>query len=405
VKERYVLSSCIRDRNAWTQIRDHVKREDFSEQGWLIWGSITTWYEADLYSASVNPELLAEAVARRVTADKHKDMFRELVQSIAAEDASPANVVKDLLATKRDAAASRLASALLSSETGQTEELLARFTALCEQEDFSSGEDITENIVQGRCVTELISQSFKEENLIQVRPRSLNDRLEGGLKPGHHVLLFGRPEMGKTMLTIEMISGFLDQGLMTMYIGNEDPIDDINMRVVNRLSGMTKAEVMADPETADTKAREAGYDNLILYPASPGTTSQITKLIENYQPQVLIIDQLRNLDMKQDNYVLKMEQAATQARNWAKKYGMVVISVTQAGDSASGKAVLDIGDVDYSNTGIPAQTDVMVGLGATNNNVARGEIVLSLPKNKVSGRHEYFTLKANPQLSQLESLD
>ncbi len=67
--------------------------------------------------------------------------------------------------------------------------------------------------------------------------------------------------------------------------------------------------------------------------------------------------------------------------------------------------MLDLGDVDYSNTGIPAQADVMIGLGATNRNVQRGEIVISLPKNKVSGKHEYFAVLVEPTLSQLIPLD
>jgi hypothetical protein len=82
----------------------------------------------------------------------------------------------------------------------------------------------------------------------------------------------------------------------------------------------------------------------------------------------------------------------------------VVVSVTQAGDSADRKNVLDIGDVDFSNTGIPAQADVMIGLGANDQLKQRGEICISLPKNKVSGRHEYFTVLAQPSLSKVTPL-
>ena len=120
---------------------------------------------------------------------------------------------------------------------------------------------------------------------------------------------------------------------------------------------------------------------------------------------MLVLDQLRNLNMKQDNYVLALEQAAKQARQWAKRYSCVVVSVTQAGDSAEGKSVLDMGDVDYSNTGIPAQADLMIGLGANKKNASRGEIVFNLPKNKISGKHEYFPVATDPTLSQLIPLD
>lgn len=206
------------------------------------------------------------------------------------------------------------------------------------------------------------------------------------------------------MATIEMMAGFARQGLLTLYIGNEDPIDDINMRIVNRLSGMVKADVLKNPDKADALAREQGYESIILQPLAPGTPREITKLLEEHKPQVLVLDQLRNLNMHEDNYVLALENAAKQARQWAKRYSCVVVSVTQAGDSAAGKAVLSLGDVDYSNTGIPAQADLMVGLGASDKHAQNGEIVFSLPKNKISGNHEYFACAVEPQLSKIVSL-
>ena len=62
-----------------------------------------------------------------------------------------------------------------------------------------------------------------------------------------------------------------------------------------------------------------------------------------------------------------------------------------------------MGDVDNSNTGIPAQADVMIGIGATSEDESQGRRVLSLPKNKRSGNHEYFAVNVDPQLSRVRS--
>jgi replicative DNA helicase len=388
MREQHVLSSTIKSRDAYDAIADHVAVTDFSEQGWLIWQSIEEYYSTDGAARGVDPEILGEYTARRVTADKHKEMFRELVGSIAAFDTSPANVVDDLLATKRDVKGHELAAALLNG--GDTSRLIQEYDELMATESFES--EVTSEVRQGLSVVDLVTDRFNPEGLVACWPPSLNARLDGGLKPGHHMVVFARPEMGKTLAVIEMMAGFISQGLSVLYVGNEDPLDDVNMRVINRLSLMNKFEVLNDPEKADTRAREVGYDLLIT-------------LIEEHRPDVLVLDQLRNLNMHNDNFVLQLEMAATQARQWAKRYSCVVVSVTQAGDSASGKAVLDLGDVDYSNTGIPAQADVMLGLGATSKNVQRGEIVMSLPKNKVSGKHEYFAVLTDPSLSQLIPLD
>jgi archaellum biogenesis ATPase FlaH len=382
------------------RVADHVERNDLSEQGWIIWEGICDYYDADTSARYIDANILGDSVARRVSSDKHRDTFRGLVTDISGFDASISNVVIDLLETKRQRVGNELAAALLAGE--QAGELFDQYDKLLSAEDLGESE---EEHRRGLAVVELLAQGFSSEGLIQVLPESLNRRLDGGVRPGHHIVLFARPEMGKTMMTIEMMAGFLMQGLTVLYCGNEDPIDDVNMRVVNRLSGMTKREVFDDPEKADALCREHGYDNLIMASLAPGTAREITGLIEQYEPHVLVLDQLRNLNMHDDNYVLKLEKAATQAREWAKRYSCVVVSVTQAGDSASGKAILDLGDVDFSNTGIPSQADLMVGLGASDQNKMRGEVVISLPKNKISGIHQHFAVLSEPHLSKFVSLE
>ena len=401
-REQHILASTMKSREAYEQVEGHVEHHDLSEQGWIVWQGIQSYYGNDDSCGNVDAGLLGESIARGLAADKHKSMFHDLVQSLAGFDTSPANVVEDLLAHKREVCGHELANALLTG--GNVERLMGDYERLQSQDTLGTAVEDAE-VYQGRDVEELCTQGFDPEGLIQVWPPSLNARLDGGVKPGHHIVLFGRPEMGKTMTVIDMMAGFLHQGLTVLYIGNEDPITDINMRVVNRLSLMNKFEVLNSPKEADRKARENNYELLIMASLAPGTPREITSLIKAHEPDVLVLDQLRNLNMGNDNFVQKLEEAATQARNWAKQYSCVVVSVTQAGDSASGKAVLDLGDVDYSNTGIPAQADVMVGIGACDKNKQRGEIVLSLPKNKVSGKHEYFAVLTEPTLSQLIPLD
>lgn len=397
-RENKLLAAAIQDRDAFDRVADHVDHADLSEQGWVLWEGVCSYYDADGGARNCDAGILGELIARKVPADKHKELFRNLATSLAEMEVSAPNVVADLLATKREVAGRELAAAIHGADELSVRKLYDRFGELLDAEDL---EEEKEDVRRGVSVSSLVTEAFDPAGLIQVAPTSLNTRLKGGVKPGHHIVLFARPEMGKTMMTIEMMAGFARQGLDVLYIGNEDPIDDITMRVVNRLSGMTKEQVMEDPELADQLAREAGYEHLILVPLAPGTPREITKLLEEYKPQVLVLDQLRNLNMHQDNYVLALENAAKQARTWAKRYSCVVVSVTQAGDSASGKAVLDLGDVDYSNTGIPAQADLMVGLGANQQHKQAGEIVLSLPKNKISGTHEFFACQVEPEFSRV----
>lgn len=390
------------DRTAYTTIADHIKEGDLSEQGSIIIEAVGDYYARDEGASDIDAELLARNVGRSLSNAKHREMFDKLIATLGGTECSPANIVHDFIEVKREASGARLASALASGKSAiDVRPLLDEYSKW--EGSTSLDEADTTEVYRGASVAELVDNTYTD-GLIEVWPKTLNDRLDGGLLRGHHMLIFARPEMGKTMMLVNMIAGFLHQELTVLYIGNEDPISDIVMRTVSRLTGMTKYEVLDDPDTADQVARTKGYDNLILAGLTPGTPRQIQELITEYKPDVVMLDQLRNLNVHEDQFVQKLEKAATAARNLGKSNNVLMVSVTQAGDSATGKGPLDMGDVDSSNTGIPAQVDVMVGIGATHDDEASNRRVLSLPKNKRSGNHEFFPVAIDPQLSKIRSL-
>ena len=73
-------------------------------------------------------------------------------------------------------------------------------------------------------------------------------------------------------------------------------------------------------------------------------------------------------------------------RNFGKKYNMAAISIAQAADSATGKAILTRGDIDNSNVGIPGTADVLLGIGATEEQELAGIRVFSFVKNKLGDK-------------------
>jgi len=186
-----------------------------------------------------------------------------------------------------------------------------------------------------------------------------------------------------------------------LYVGNEDPAPDILMRIINRLTGMNKYEVQAAPDRAQEILDKRNYDKLVMAPLAPGNFRQIRSLVKKYSPTVVVLDQLRNLDVDSENRTQALEKAATEARNLAKSGSVLVVSVTQAGDSASGKTVLSRGDVDGSNVGIPGQIDLMIGIGATTEMEANNDRMLSFPKNKLSGKHNPIAVRIDPLLSKV----
>lgn len=400
--ERPLIASFIRSREAFDRVADHLDDGDLTEQAKVLVGHIREYYDRDAGAKSVDPELLTGSITRSLPNPKHQAIFSDLVSDLCNIEVSPANIVTDFIAVKRGAVGSRLATLLAANKP--VEEVLP---VLNEYDTWAKAETIEDKALdlrKGQSVAELVANRTKHGGLVKVLPNALNERLDGGLLRGHHMLVFARPETGKTMFLVNAVYGFLHQGLNVLYVGNEDPLDDIVMRLVGRLADMTRHEIMDDPQKADALARERGYDKVVLAGLAPGTPREIEALVEEHKPDVLIIDQLRNLNIgKEDNFTRKLEIAAQQVRAIGQRHKCVVLSVTQAGDSASGKAVLDMGDVDSSNTGIPAQADVMVGIGMSEEDEAMGRRVISLPKNKPGGNHSAFPVLVDPSKSRIRS--
>lgn len=399
--ERKVLSSIIRSREAFERIKDHVETRDFTEQGRIIYEQIRVYYGNDEASDCVDPELLERAVLRTLSNPKHKEVFASIIASLAQQETSAINAVKDFIATKKEAVGNNLAQELAScSDYNRVSPLIESYTALAEADTLEEEDEVS----QGVDLSSLVEDNYTRDKLIRVYPRALNEALDGGCLRGHHLLVFARPEMGKTMAVINMIYGFCAQGLVTLYCGNEDPIADINLRVASRLSGMSKYDIFSDPDKAEQLAKERGYDNVILYPMTPGTPVKIEAAVKKYTPDVLVIEQLRNLQMKEDNFTQQLEKAAKAVRAIGQRNNCLVISVVQAGDSATNRAVLTMGDVDSSNTGIPGAVDVMIGIGATLQDEQQNRRILSLPKNKRSGKHDIVPVTVIPSISKLVSI-
>lgn len=392
--ERNLIGSLLKSRSAYDKVADHIAEEDLTEAGKVLLRHITGYYDRDHEAKSVDPELLLSGICRELPNPKHHDMFREIVNGCAEAEVSAENVVADYLAVKREKVGNQLATALAAGKPGeQVRPLLERYDELLQLDSLEEGDD--KRVLEGASVAELVAARNRTGGLIRMFPRTLNERLDGGLLRGHHVVVFARPEVGKTTFLVNSIYGFLKQGLRVLYVGNEDPIEDVVMRVVCRLSDMTRHEVLDAPDVADAKAREGGYERLVLASLAPGSPREIEALVKDHKPDVLMVDQLRNLLVGEENFTRQLERSAQAVRAIGKRNDCLVISVTQAGDSASGKSILDMGDVDSSNTGIPAQADVMVGIGMSREDELMNRRVISLPKNKAGGNHDSFPVRVD----------
>jgi KaiC/GvpD/RAD55 family RecA-like ATPase len=407
--EQQLLSAAISSRSNYDLIKEHVdlRLSTYSKMFQIVFDKVGDYYARDAEVQSVAPQVLIEQMESVIRNPKHFATMKDMVSDATGEDVSVENVMAVVLLAKQQEAQDKLAQALASgivpkgTTIDEMIEEVKRLRAMTSLEELVKEEIEVYNNVD---LAALFEKEFDPSTRIKLFPASLNDRLDGGAKRGHHIIIFARPETGKSMTVINMSCGFLRQGLRVLYVINEDRPEDIIIRHVANLSNMTKKEQDAERTKAQQLAESVGFPNLFVANAAPGTPAQIDAMVEEYKPDVLIVDQLRNLKVKADNRVLQLEEAATAMRTLGKQRNILVISVTQAGDSADGKAILEMGDVDFSNTGIPAQADLMIGIGVDPALEAENRRMFSLPKNKISGDHDHFPVDIIPWLSRVTSI-
>lgn len=388
---RTIIAAAVQDREAFNLIDSLVEEKDFSDKAWIIYKQIRRFYEADSDATQVDKEIICSAFQREY--ETHADEFVDFINEL--QPVSISNLKRELLAFKEQAAGIRLANSLLTKDK-KAEQVLQEYLDVRNMGE----EDVATEMV-APSVSEIFSGSDGND-LIPLTPRTLNDRVGGGIPRGTSILVFAPPESGKTLFTVSLGSGFIESGLKVVYVGNEESHRLVLMRFLNRLTGMTKEEVLEDPELAELNAHNAGYDNLVFAPLCPGSLSDIRRLIDKHKPDVVFVDQLPNLHAPSMSKVEKMDYLTAGMRNLCKQYDIVGISVAQGAESAMDKLVLDLGDVYFSNVAAQGNVDLMFGIGKNAEYDMTNRRMISVCKNKITGDHSPFVVNINPYLSTME---
>ena len=339
-------------------------------------------------------------MAGNIRNDKHLDKFKAIIDQAVAMEVSGANVKEAVLLAKREELAQALAMAIANGK--DHEGLLQEYTSLLAVEEVELAEDSSIQTYTSDDIEELLLADARRDGVVPIFPKALGDRLEGGMQGSDSMIVIARPEMGKTALNLTIATGAAREGHKVMVFNNEERMSRLYLRAISCISGLTSQEVRQDIYTAKEIAMDRGFGNIIFKEMTPGSPRQIKAQLERHtehDTKLIIVDQLRNLLVKADTKTNQLEEAAKAIRNIGKELDIATISVTQAGDSAQDKSILDMGDVDSSNTGIPGACDVLLGVGANPIQKEQGIRVLTPIKNKLSGDHEPFPTRINPFIS------
>lgn len=392
--EQKVISALLRDRDSYETLKSAVTSEDFSDKGEILFDFIKEFYTNDPDAKSVDVDLLIDHL--NINYPKHAESLVRIIERM--QEVSAPNVVKEYIALRRERSAHELAQALIGKDQKQVEALLEEYNIWKSKSDIEEEGD-TEVYSQVR-LSDLADRKAAD-NLIPLFPKQLNNSLDGGVPPESHVLIYAPPEVGKSLMAINMTCGFLVNGHKTLYFSNEDPPDQLLWRFHTCLLGQDKMKIIQNIDEYQEKIDQMGMNNLVFISDPGGTLSQLEALIQEHKPECLIVDQIGNFHVKDKEGTQALEHIAKGVRRLAKKYKLVAVSVHQGDANAQGKVYLDLGDVYYSNVGVQAAMDVMIGVGASKDMLESGERMLNLTKNKITGNHEPVECFFNARISRV----
>lgn len=402
-KETLLLNTAFIERGSYEFLSRLDFKGELSPTGTIIWEEICRYYNNDEKSDRCSQDIILARIEREYP--RHKGIISKVLLGFE-DNISVPNVLEEYKDLCQDNLANDLAGLLLEPSPAN------RVKALEMMDKYRTVDDAVKELHHTPLVYGAHPDDFMDDvlgdNTVKLFPKALNDKIGGGAPKGTHILVFARPEAGKSLISINLAYGFCKQGMKTLYIGNEDPASVMWNRFLSRFSGMDKYQIVANRGRAYTQAEQHNYSNLAFIHMQPGSVGEIERILKQARDRgdpfdCLVVDQLRNLRAKSMSKVEGLEENAIGVRGLAQRYSLVAVSITQAGDSAEGKLELTMGDVDFSNTGIPAQVDVMIGVGVTPE-YDRGNVrYISFPKNKLGNDHTGCLVRVEPKLSKAMS--
>jgi len=330
--EKKVLAAIITSRDAYERMDDFLEESDFTAQGRIILKAVTAYYSRDGMAKVVDRELLLEQIDDTLGNAKKLDTFKEVLANLPY-DIGATNVANSVLEQKRDASADRLANALgerSGADNERVTQLLEEYRHIHEVADLAQVSSFSSYDIS---VGQLFGEELQDSRKIKILPKALNNLIGGGAYPGHCVILFGRVEMGKSMFALNAAVGFVDQGLKVLYIENEDTLVDTQRRFIQRLIRRPREWCKENPQKAQQLAMQKGVDLFILT-EDPETAKDVEAAIKYYQPDVVMINQMRNM-VGGEGQVEKLDGLAHRLRRIGKKHRKLMFLVTAAreGDS------------------------------------------------------------------------
>lgn len=382
--EHSIISAALADKKNFLLLKSNLTGKELSTLGKETFKLIENYYDTDPSVQSVDISLLQDKML--LDFPKESMEIGEYFNRIP-ETAPTNNIIEYLVDIKKHSILKDILLAAAKEQYSQVDGLIDSYTSISTKIVGT----VNGNIYHKELLVNALKQSSKE-NLIPIYPTKLNELLGGGIPRQSQVGICARPDVGKSTVAINIAGGALLNGYKVLYVGNEDAESRMIARAISRITNVPFPDIIKNPHEYEDLAVDNGYHNFVFAGLYPGTLSEIRALVEEHRPDILVVDQIKNLHTRKET-TENLEESSKGTRDLAKEFNLVSVIVTQAGDSAEGKLVLEMGDVYMSNTGFQGTLDLLIGVGQNMDLKRNSRVYLAFPKNKLSAPIEPFAVK------------
>lgn len=235
----------------------------------------------------------------------------------------------------------------------------------------------------------------------------------GSLRQGDFGFIFARPETGKTTFLASECSQFvLEAEGSVIWFNNEEQGYKVMCRVLQAYFGIQSDVLLSNLQKFYKQFNEETNNRFKLFDAATISKHEIEKLVEKYQPALVVYDQITKIKgFKADRNDLMLGDICQWARELAKG-NHAAIGVSQADGTAEGVRYLTMEHVANAKTAMQAEADFILGIGKSADMNQEYVRFLNISKNKLFGdkdsipdlRHGRFEVLIKPQIARYQDI-
>lgn len=395
---------CVRE--TYLQFRNYLTDKLFSDKLKLILTIIDSWFANN--SDDLSMEDLSNLVFSRVSIEDAE--YKQILNTLGAQKA-PESVRTLLEALKRIRVCEDISITAYEASRGSKSflEVVELSKKLEDGVELPKVEFVTDDL------EEILDTTVKTPGL-RWRLQCLNASL-GSLRKGDFGFLFARPETGKTTFLASEVTYMAEQlrsedGPM-IWFNNEEQGRKVKLRCYQAALGAKLEHLLKEPRRAKEKYHEKTGGKLLIFDNSSISKHQVQAICHQYNPSLIIFDQIDKLaGFKADREDLMMGAIYQWGRELAKTYAPV-IGVCQANGTGEGIAYLNMSHVAGAQTAKQAEADWILGIGKVEDINFDRIRYLSICKNKLVGdedtdpslRHMHKEVLLKAEIARYEDIE